>query len=258
MGPRELAEMDELLDDLGEILSSVGPSFVALQYEDPKTKDFRGRLAELRTRSAELVKNFPRDSFPLVARAIKKFSNRVNLLVADFPGNIDDHKQAIEELKTLWFLQARPEIYRVEMALAVTAGVILPEDHIMFKGKDKYVREITFEINRCFRNGAYNGCSVLMRRLLETLIIQVHEKKGSTATARNSATGHYYKLERLIDDLLATNPFGLSRNALGALPKLKRIGDWGAHNRNILIRESDIEDLKTEARLCFEELIKLA
>jgi hypothetical protein len=57
---------------------------------------------------------------------------------------------------------------------------------------------------------------------------------------------------------LATNSFGLSRNALGALPKLKRIGDWGAHNRNILIRESDIEEIKAEARLCFEELLKLA
>jgi hypothetical protein len=58
--------------------------------------------------------------------------------------------------------------------------------------------------------------------------------------------------------LVSTNPFGLSRNALEALPKLKRIGDWGAHNRNVLIRESDIEGIKVDARLCFEELLRLA
>jgi hypothetical protein len=258
MGPRELAEMDELLDELGEILANADPNSDTLQYEDPKTKDFRERLAELRKHSADFANSFPRDTFPLVARAAKELSNRVNVLVADFPGNVADHKQAVEDLKTVWFLQVKPEIYRIEIALAVTAGVVLPEDHNLFRGKDKYLREIVFEINRCFRNGAYNGCSVLMRRLLETLIIQVHEKRGTAATAQNPATGRYYKLEKLIDDLLATNPFSLSRNALEALPNIKRIGDWGAHNRNILIRETDIEEVKADARVCFEELLRLA
>jgi hypothetical protein len=258
MGPRELAEMDELLEELGEILAAANPHSNSLEYQDPKTKDFRERLAELRKHSANLLNDFPRDAFPLVARAVKELSNRVNVLVADFPGSIPRHKQAIEELKTTWFIKVKPEIYRVEVALAVTAGVILPEDPSMFKGKDKYLREIVFEINRCFRSGAYSGCSVLMRRLLETLIIQSHEKKGSAAAAMNLTTGRFYKLDKLIDDLVATNPFGLSRNALEALPKLKRIGDWGAHNRNILIRESDIEDIKVDARLCFEELLRRA
>ena len=258
MGPGELAEMDELLEELGGILTSANPNSDSLQYEDPQTRAFRERLAELRRRSGNLLVNFPRDTFPLVARSVGKLANSVNLLVADFPGSISSHKQAIENLKTIWSLQVRPEIYRVEIALAVTAGVILPEDRSMFKGKDSYLWEIVLEINRCFRNGAYNACSVLMRRLLETLIIQAHEKKGTAVTVRNPATGRFHKLEKLIDDLIATNPFGLTRNALDALPKLKRIGDWGAHNRNILIRETDIEDIKAEARVCFEELLRHA
>jgi hypothetical protein len=256
MGPREVADMDELLEELSEILASANPHSGSLQYQDPKTKDFRERLAELRKHSTNLLNDFPRDAFPLVARAVKELSNRVNVLVADFPGSIERHKQAVEELKTTWFIKVKPEIYRIEVALAVSAGVVLPEDPSMFRGKDKYVREIVFEINRCFRNGAYNGCSVLMRRLLETLIIQAHEKTGTVATATNPTTGRFYKLEKLIDNLVATNPFGLSRNAIAALPKLKRIGDWGAHNRNVLIRESDIEDIKVDARLCFEELLR--
>lgn len=257
MGPRELAEMDELLGELTEILASVNPASASLNYDDSKTKEFRERLAELRKYSGNLINKFPRDTFPLIARAAKEFSNRVNLLVADFPGIVGTHQQAVEELKTSWFLKVKPEIYRVEIALAITAGVVLPEDPTMFKGKDKYVREIVFEVNRCFRNGAYNACSVVMRRLIETLIIQAHEKKGTVNTAQDTA-GHYYKLEKLIDGVVANNPFNLSRNALDALPKLKRIGDWGAHNRNVLIRESDIEDIKMDARLCFEELLRHA
>jgi hypothetical protein len=258
MGPREFAEMDEVLEELAIILEKANPATGSLTYGDPLTKDFGERLAELRKHSGEFIKNFPRDCFPLVARAVSILSNRVNELVADFPGQVPKHKQSVEELKKIWFIQVRPEIYRVEMALAVTAGIILPEDHNMFRGKDKYLREITFEINKCFRSGAYNACSVLMRRLLETLIIQVHEKRGTAGTAQNPNTGRYYKLDKLIDDLIQTNPFGLSRNALDALPKLKRVGDWGAHNRNILVREPDIEQLKSDARLCFEELLRLA
>jgi hypothetical protein len=258
MGPRELAEMDELLGDLTGILDGVNPGAVNLEYDDPKTKDFRERLAELRRHSGNLINNFPRDTFPLVARAVKEFSNRVNVLVADFPGSVVAHRQRLEELKTSWFLKVKPEIYRVEIALAVTAGLVLPEDPALFRGKDKYIREIVFEINRSFRNGAYNGCSVLMRRLLETLIIQCHEKVGTVASVQDPTTGYFYKLDKLIDDLVASNPFNLSRNAIQALPKLKRIGDWGAHNRNVLVRETDIENLKLDARLCFEELLKPA
>jgi hypothetical protein len=258
MGPREIAEMDELLEELGAILGAANPGSDTLQYGDPKSTDFRERLAELRKHSANLLNGFPRDTFPLVARPVKELSNHVNLLVADFPGNISSHKQRVEDLKNIWFLKVKPEIYRVEVALAVHAGVILPEDPPLFKGKDKYIREIAFEVNRCFRNGAYNGCSVLMRRLLETLIIQAHEKAGTTAMAKHPSTGNFYKLEKLIDDLVSANPFSLSRNAIGALPRLKRIGDWGAHNRNLLIRESDIENIKSDARLCFEELLRHA
>jgi len=257
VGPRDLAGMDELLEELGQILNSSNPGSDALQYEDPKTKEFRERLAELRKESGQLIDNFPRDTFPLVARAIKEFSNRVNVLVVDFPGSITRHKQSIEELKTTWFLKVKPEIYRVEIALAVTAGLVLPEDPSLFRGKDRYIREIVFEVNRSFRNGAYCGCSVLMRRLLETLIIQAHEKAGTVAMAQDTH-GHFYKLEKLIDDTIANNPFRLTRNALEALPKLKRIGDWGAHNRNVLVRETDIEDIKMDARLCFEELLRHA
>jgi hypothetical protein len=257
MGPRELAEMDELLEELGRILTEADAHSDSLEFEDPTTKEFRERLAELRKLSGELLNTFPRDTFPLVARAMKSLANAVNSLVADFPGSIHDHKRTVEVLKTVWFLRVKPEIYRVELALAETGGVILPEDPALFRGRDKYLREIVFEINRCFRTGAYNGCSVLMRRLLETLIIQVHEKMGIVATAQN-ADGHYHKLDKLIDDVILGNPFALSRNALDALPKLKRTGDWGAHNRNILIRRSDIEDIKADARVCFEELLRHA
>ena len=41
-----------------------------------------------------------------------------------------------------------------------------------------YIVNVTRQANRCFQNDAFDACGVMVRRLLETLIIEVFEKKG--------------------------------------------------------------------------------
>lgn len=160
-------------------------------------------------------------------------------------------------MKTIWHLEVRPSIYSLELALAVTGGVYLPEEPALFRGKERIFRDIAIEVNICYRNGASNACSVLLRRLVVSLIIKVHQNRGTVTTATNPTNGKFYKLDKLIDDIRATNLFTLSQNALDALPELKRLGDWGAHNRNIFVNRTDLDNIKTNARLCFEELLRL-
>jgi len=255
MGPRELTEVGDLVDSLFTILDLI--TTPELAYSNPNTSAFRANITKLRFKANELVGIYPREAFPLVSKAIKRFANKVDVIVQTFPGDVHTQKINSEELRNIWHLEVRPSIYSLELALAVTGGVYLPEDPSLYKGKDKILRDIAFEVNICYRNGASNACSVLLRRLVETLIIKVHENKGTTDSATNPASRQFYKLEKLIDDLIATNPFGLTRNALKALPHLKRLGDWGAHNRNLSVRRSDLEDIKADSRLCFEELLNL-
>ena len=149
----------------------------------------------------------------------------------------------------------RPSIYALENALAVTAGIFLPEDPTLFIGKERYLRDIIFEINLCYKNGAYNACSVLLRRLLETLIIKAHQRAGSLQNVTKT-NGNIYSLEDLIADVVSNKRFSLSRNAYDAMPHLKRLGDWGAHNPNVLIRKVvDLDPIKDKSRLCVEELL---
>ncbi len=253
MGPREFAEIEDLLDRLSDLLKSTK----TLKYGASDTVEFRKGLAELKTRSSEIQSRFASDAFPLVAQTLLVFFTKVVSLIQIFPGKVSKQKEILEELKTIWHLEVRPELNRVERAFSVSTEIILPEDSSLLSGKDKSIREITFEINRCFRSGAYNACSVMMRRLLETLIIKIHDKKGLSSNVQDVSTGYFLKLEQLIDVTVKNNVFGLSGNALKAFPKLKRLGDWGAHNYHILLRESDINNLKADARLCFEELLNL-
>lgn len=256
MGPKELSEAADLVDSLPAILDQINTP--SLDYNNPHTMSFRKNIAELRSKGYELIGIFPREAFPLANKAIKRFANKVDVIVHDFPGDVIRQRINVEELRNIWYLEVKPSIYSLELALAVTGGVFLPEDPAIFRGKDRIFRDIALEINICYRNGALNACSVLLRRLVETLIIKVHEQKGTASIATNPSSGRFYKLEKLVDDVINGNPFGLTRNAIDALPHLKRLGDWGAHNRNISIRRSDLDDIKADSRLCFEELIRLS
>jgi len=254
MGPHEFNEIADFLDDMLAILKKLPAGTATLEYGTGQTDSFRESLAKLRTRTAQLVAGFPKEHFPIANRAIRQFSNEVDTLVSIFPGDVQAIGTAANSLKTNWHIKVRPSIYALELALAVTPGVYLPEDPNLFTGKDRYLRDITIEINTAFRSGAYNACSVLLRRLLETLIIAAHTRNGTVDMAVN-ASGEFYHLGKLIDDVTQNQLFRLSRNAYEAMPDLKRLGDWGAHNPKVLIRHTDLEPLKPKARLCFEELL---
>jgi hypothetical protein len=254
MGPHEINEVADFLDGMLVILAQLPAGTATLEYGIAQTDSFRETLAKLRTRTAQLVTGLPREHFPIAYRAIRQFSNDVDTLVSIFPGDVDELTNATNALKTNWHIKVRPSIYALELALAVTPGVYLPEDPNLFFGKDRYLRDITIEINTAFRNGAYNACSVLLRRLLETLIIRAHTRNGTAEMAVN-ANGDFYHLGKLVDDIIQNRLFGLSRNAYEAMPDLKRLGDWGAHNPTVMVRHTDLEPLKAKARLCFEELL---
>ncbi len=254
MGPHEIKEVADLLDDLLSILGRVPAGISTLEYDIEPTASFRESLAKLRLSVAQLFASFPRDHCPIANRAIREFSNKVDRLVTIFPGDVQALRVSLNDLKTNWQIKLRPSIYALELALVVTPGVYLPEDPNLFFGKDRYLRDITIEINTAFRNGAYNACSVLLRRLLETLIIKAHTRNGTTQRATNS-NGDFYHLGKLIDDVVQDRLFNLTRSAYEAMPDLKRLGDWGAHNPNLLVRHTDLEPFKAKARLCFEELL---
>jgi hypothetical protein len=254
MGPHEFSVVADLIDDMLSVLGGIPAGTTSLEYRSVQTNVFRENLAKLRTLTGQLVNGFPRDHFPIANRAIRIFSNRVDGIVKLFPGEVQTLLVALDALKTNWHIEVRPAIYALELALAVTPGVYLPEDPSLFAGKDRYIRDIAIEINTTYRNGAYNGCSVLLRRLLETLIIKAHTRSGTPEMAVN-ADGRFFHLSKLIEDVTQHRLFGLSRNAYEMMPDLKQLGDWGAHNPTILIRQTDLEPLKAKARLCFEELI---
>lgn len=126
----------------------------------------------------------------------------------------------------------------------------------LVKNTRGYIEKIANQINGCYELGWFDACAVMIRRLLETLIIEVFEHHKIEAKIKNN--GDYVYLRDLINITLAENSWTLGRNTKNALPKLKDIGDKSAHSRRFIAVRNDIDDIKVELRGVIQELLILA
>jgi hypothetical protein len=123
-----------------------------------------------------------------------------------------------------------------------------------------YVERIADQMNECYERACYDACLVMMRRLVETLIIECFEKHGNADRAKRD--GNFLMLSELIDELLKVDaePSGwnLSRKCKEALPRIKRKADMAAHARTYLARRHDVDDIRDDLRIAVEDLIHIS
>ena len=55
----------------------------------------------------------------------------------------------------------------------------------IFKETRPYIQKISTQTSICYDYGLYDACNVMMRRLLETLIIETFERKGNVSDIKN-------------------------------------------------------------------------
>lgn len=137
---------------------------------------------------------------------------------------------------------------------ATTQSVILMS---LVRGTRGYIEKVSNQINGAYENGWYDACAVMLRRLIETLIIETFEHHGIANKIKNS-TGDFFYLRDLIDKMLAERTWNLSRNTKQALPKLKDVGDKSAHSRRYVAQRGDVQPLLTDIRTVVQELIYLS
>jgi len=130
---------------------------------------------------------------------------------------------------------------------------IIPESVV--KNSPLYVQKVVKEINTSYENGCFTACGVLIRRLIETLMIESFERKGLAELIKEDKQ---YKTAEEIKNKLLEDPFGnLSRNARKALEnkKLLGLGNLCAHDRYFVARKQDIDQIKGDLRILIEYLV---
>jgi hypothetical protein len=109
-------------------------------------------------------------------------------------------------------------------------------------------------MNGSFREGWYDCCAVMMRRLVEVVLIEAYEHQGIAHKIKN-ASGDYVHLSELIDRALAEPKLRLSRNAKKELPKLRNLGHRSAHGRHFTAQAPDIQKVEDGVRVVVEEFL---
>jgi hypothetical protein len=127
----------------------------------------------------------------------------------------------------------------------------------LVKGTRGYIEKITNQINGTYANGWYDSCAVMIRRLIETLIIEVYEHYSLEPNIKDG-NGDYLFLKDLIDKFMNETRWTIGRNVRKALPKLKDVGDKSAHSRRFNANKTDIDNLLGDLRDVTQELIYLA
>lgn len=120
-----------------------------------------------------------------------------------------------------------------------------------------YLEKTANQINGCYEHGWFDACAVMIRRLVETLIIEAFEHNG-IAHKIQDATGNFVRLEDLITLTLSEQQWNLTRNTKRGLPKLKSLGDLSAHSRRYVAHRQDIERVIDDLRVVAQEMLYLA
>ena len=128
-------------------------------------------------------------------------------------------------------------------------------DSSLVKGTRGYLIRVVDQINGTYENGWYDACAIMLRRLIETLIIEVYVETGRSEDIKKN--GRFMRLDGLVkfasnDNLLALDESG------NTLRKLKDIGNWSAHKRRYNANRQDIDRVLPAVRIVVQEMVYLA
>jgi hypothetical protein len=206
---------------------------------------YANKLADLRAEAVNAFTDLSKQSAGDVS-AMAEMIQAAFSPSTEHSNRIQIARELVFSLRTTWRDEQQPASPQVKDAIFPPA--------ILAKVKRAYIPAIVRQMNGCLNAAFYDACAVMMRRLLELAIIEVFEHKGLSAKVKNK-DGNYFYLSDLIRVLLAEQSLTLSRNAKEALPKLKKLGDQSAHGRFFTAQLNDIERVRDDFRVIFEELL---
>lgn len=125
---------------------------------------------------------------------------------------------------------------------------------ILFHDTRKYLIEYAKEASACYDLGLYNSCLFMLRKITETLIIELYESKNIQMKIKNGKDD-YFQLSELIKSVTSESTWKLTKIVKENLPKIKLLADSSVHSKRFSARKPDIDDIKTNLRISFEEII---
>ena len=120
-----------------------------------------------------------------------------------------------------------------------------------------YLQRTLLQANGTYENKWFEASSVMIRKLVENLIIDVYEKHGKQAEIHNK-DGDYFSLAGLVTAIMKQSHWPLQRETKKSLPDIKKLGDRAAHNRRYEATRQDVDQVLQGLRAAVDDLLHLA
>lgn len=127
----------------------------------------------------------------------------------------------------------------------------------VWKDTRGYIEKVCVQLNGCFQFEFYDAASVMLRRLIETLIIECYEHLKREHEIKDS-DGNYHMLKALVEKAVDGTGLNMGRDAKKTLREVKELGDRSAHNRRYNAIQADLEKIQSGVRVAVDEMISLA
>jgi len=202
------------------LVSDLKPMFQTINVAQPNPS----RLIQNIRKSRLFIKGAKADAFRLHADTISEFSARFGSLLA------------------------KPKEVQSD-------GSILPDSLLI--DKRAYIQRYGKQINASYSAGIFDGCAVLMRRLVEICLIHVYENAGLLSSIEESP-GRYKDLRLIIDDAVLNSTIALTKDSRDCLDSFRILGNLSAHKLFYNCRSEEIQKVKLQFRLLIEELFNKA
>lgn len=189
--------------------------------------------------------------------------------IKDDSFGLPDATKLRKELKRCKFVVrgSRPDSFRVNathvselnkkygplanfIEVEVTSSII-PANFI--KPGSSYFERMVYQINGSYDYGFYDACAVMVRRLMESIIVEIYLKSGKISEIKKGVV--VFQLGELIKKIVNDKSFHLSRNLSREMATIKELGDLAAHDRSYITQPEDIDDNKTKIRKVISELL---
>jgi hypothetical protein len=118
-----------------------------------------------------------------------------------------------------------------------------------------YITRLVPQINGTYDYGWYEGSAMVLRRLMETLIIELYTRRGWKQDVQDPATNEFLMLKALIGKLNGDARLRVQKRTIEGLNKVKELGDTAAHDFKIRIIKSDLDRIQSAMRLACERLV---
>lgn len=118
-----------------------------------------------------------------------------------------------------------------------------------------YISRLVPQINGTYANEWYEASAMVLRRLAETLVIELYTRRGWQKDVQDPSTNEFLMLKGLIDKLTGDGRLSVQRRTIDGLKKVKELGDTASHDFRIRIRKSHLDNIQSQVQLTCERLV---